>query len=353
MNLGDLGAEVVKVEQPGIGDETRGWGPPFVGDDAAYFLCLNRNKRSVALDLASDRGRRAARALATRSDVLVENFRPGLMRRFGLDYENLREENPRLVYCSITAFRPDTEADRPGYDIIMQAISGLMSMTGLKGGEPVKVGVALLDVVVGLYATVGILAALRHRERTGEGQLLSLSLFDASVAALVNQAANYLLGGLVPGPMGTEHPNILPYQVFPAADRPFVVAAANDRLFRRTCRVVGRPDLADDPRFRTNEGRVRNRDDLVSMLTATFRERPAGEWLERLEAEGVPCAPVRALDEVFASPDGAGLIEEIEDPARGRLRLVASPLRLSATPPLTRQPPPRLGEHTEQILEEG
>jgi crotonobetainyl-CoA:carnitine CoA-transferase CaiB-like acyl-CoA transferase len=329
MNLGDLGAEVVKVEQPGVGDETRGWGPPFVGGDAAYFLCLNRNKRSVALDLASDQG------------------------RFGLDYESLRDENPQLVYCSIAAFRPDTEADRPGYDIIMQAVSGLMSMTGLKGGEPVKVGVALLDVVVGLYATVGILAALRHRERTGEGQLLSLSLFDASVAALVNQTANYLLGGLVPGPMGTEHPNIVPYQVFPAADRSFVLAAANDRLFRRTCQVIGRPDLADDPRFRTNEDRVRNRDGLVPMLTAIFRERPAREWLERLERESVPCAPVRALDEVFRSPEGRLLIEEIEDPARGRLRLVGNPLRLSATPPRISQPPPRLGEHTEQILGEG
>lgn len=201
MVLGDLGADVIKVEQSGLGDETRGWGPPFLGEDAAYFLSVNRNKRSVTLDLASDEGRRAARLLARRSDVLVENFRPGLMRRFGLDYESLRQESPELVYCSITAFRPETEGVRPGYDIMMQALSGLMSVTGPREGEPVKVGVALLDVVAGLYAAVGILAALRHRQRTGEGQLLSVSLFDASVAALVNQAANYLLGGLVPCPM--------------------------------------------------------------------------------------------------------------------------------------------------------
>jgi crotonobetainyl-CoA:carnitine CoA-transferase CaiB-like acyl-CoA transferase len=352
MVLGDLGADVVKVEQPGQGDETRGWGPPFVGGDAAYFLSINRNKRSVALDLSTDEGGRTARALARRADVVVENFRPGLMRRFGLDYETLRPDNPRLVYCSIAAFREEGEPSRPGYDIIMQAVSGLMSITGPRDGEPVKVGVALLDVVAGLYAAVGILAALQARHTTGEGSRLSISLFDAAVAGMVNQAANYLLGGLVPAPMGTEHPNIVPYQMFHASDRPFILAAANDRLFQRTCEVIGRPELARRPRYATNGERVRHREDLIPELASAFRERPAGDWLEALEAAGVPCAPVRKMDEVFASPEGAAAVEDVDDPVRGALRLVASPILLEGEASATRRPPPGLGEHTEEILDQ-
>jgi crotonobetainyl-CoA:carnitine CoA-transferase CaiB-like acyl-CoA transferase len=248
MLLGDLGADVVKVERPVTGDDTRGWGPPFVGGDAAYFLSLNRNKRSVTLDLATEDGRGAARRLALASDVVVENFRPGLMERFGLDHASLSAEHPGLVYCSLTAFGEGDQTARPGYDIIVQALSGLMSFTGHPGGEPTKVGVALLDVICGLYACNAIQAALLGRNATGRGSRVSVSLFDASVAALVNQAANYLLGGLVPRPLGNAHPNIVPYQLFEAADRPFILAAGNDRLFERTCGVIGRPELASDER---------------------------------------------------------------------------------------------------------
>ncbi len=352
MVLADLGADVVKVERPGSGDETRTWGPPFAGDDAAYFLSINRNKRSVALDLSSEEGARAARALAAGSDVLVENFRPGLMERFGLAYEQLRGEHPGLVYCSISAMGPEADPSRAGYDLVVQALTGLMSVTGWPGGEPTKAGVALLDVAAGLYAAIGILAALEARRQTGEGQRVSISLFDAGVAAMVNQAANYLIGGEVPGRLGNEHPNIVPYQSFRAADRPFVLAAGNDRLFRRACEVMGRPDLPEDPRFATNDERVRNRGTLIPVLAEILAARPADDWLRGFAEAGVPAAPIRDLAEVFDAPEGARLVEEVGDGAHGTLRLVASPMRLSATPYEPRFPPPRLGEHTEEVLAE-
>lgn len=353
MLLADLGADVVKVERPGTGDDTRSWGPPFVEGDAAYFLSLNRNKRSIALDLATTEGRSAARKLALRSDVLVENFRPGLMAEFGLDHHSLAAEHPALVYCSLTAFSDAANAPaRPGYDIIVQALSGLMSFTGQPGGEPTKVGVALLDVICGLYAANAIQAALLGRAETGLGRHVSVSLFDASVAALVNQAANYLLGDLLPERMGNAHPNIVPYQLFEASDRPFILAAGNDRLFARTCEVLGRSELALDERFATNGARVRNRDALVPMLQAAFSTRPAAAWLAELEAVAVPCAPVRGLDEVFASAEGAAAVQEVDDPVRGLLRLAAGPIRLDGARTPVRRPPPRLGEHTEEILRE-
>ena len=352
MVLADLGADVVKVERPGAGDDTRAWGPPFVGGDAAYFLSLNRNKRSIALDLGTDEGAAAARRLALASDVVIENFRPGLMARFGLDFATLSAKHPGLVYCSLTAFGEDGSPGRPGYDIIVQALSGLMSITGHPGGEPTKVGVALLDVVCGLYAANAIQAALVRRGETGRGGRVSVSLFDASVAAMVNQAANHLLGGLVPGPLGNQHPNIVPYQLFEAADRPFILAAGNDRLFERTCEVLGRPDLAVDERFDTNEARVRNREVLIPILAEAFATRTAAGWLAELEAASVPCAPVRAMDEVFAAPEGAAAVQEVEDPVRGLLRLVASPIRVDGSPTPVRRPPPRLGEHTDEVLGE-
>jgi crotonobetainyl-CoA:carnitine CoA-transferase CaiB-like acyl-CoA transferase len=352
MLLGDLGADVVKVERPVTGDDTRGWGPPFVGGDAAYFLSLNRNKRSVTLDLATEDGRSAARRLALASDVVVENFRPGLMERFGLDHTSLSAEHPGLVYCSLTAFGEGDETARPGYDIIVQALSGLMSFTGYPGGEPTKVGVALLDVICGLYACNAIQAGLLGRNATGRGSRVSVSLFDASVAALVNQAANYLLGGLVPQPLGNAHPNIVPYQLFEAADRPFILAAGNDRLFERTCGVIGRPELASDERFATNADRVRNRDQLIPIVSEELARRPAAEWLTALEAASVPCAPVRTLDEVFASPEGAASIQTIDDPERGSLRLVADPIRVDGRVPPARIPPPRLGEHSDEVRSE-
>ena len=353
MVLADLGADVIKVERPETGDDTRGWGPPFLGDDAVYFLSLNRNKRSVVLDLSTDRGLGAARRLALSSDVVVDNFRPGLMERFGLDHATLSAERPDLVTCSLTAFGDgESGVARPGYDIIVQAMSGLMSFTGHPGGEPTKVGVALLDVVCGLYAASAIQAALIGRRESGRGSRVTVSLFDASLAALVNQAANYLIGGVVPGPMGNQHPNIVPYQLFEAADRPFILAAGNDRLFERTCVVIGLPELAHDERFATNEARVRNRDALVPMLAGAFAARTADEWLDELEAAAVPCAPVRRLDEVFGSPEARGAIQEVDDPVRGSLRLVADPIRVDGATSAIRRPPPQLGEHTDEVLAE-
>jgi crotonobetainyl-CoA:carnitine CoA-transferase CaiB-like acyl-CoA transferase len=353
--LGDLGADVIKVERPGVGDDTRHWGPPFVADDAAYYLALNRNKRSIAVDLRTPEGVATIRRLAAGSDVVIENFRPGLMAELGLALEDLRRETPRLVTCSLTAFDDDVaaSASRPGYDIIVQALSGLMSVTGEPDGEPVKVGVALLDVVTGLQVAIGILAALHERERTGRGRHVSVSLFDAGVAAMVNQAANHLLGGIVPGPMGTAHPNICPYQAFQAADRPFIVAAANDRLFHRTCEVVGHPEWAADPRFATNEDRVRNRDDLIPLLAAVFATKDAGAWVAALEAASVPTAPIRSMDEVFSAPEGAAIVENVRDPGReGTLRLVRNPIRFDGAPLETRLPPPLLGEHTDHVVDE-
>jgi crotonobetainyl-CoA:carnitine CoA-transferase CaiB-like acyl-CoA transferase len=348
MVLGDLGADVLKVERPDGGDDTRGWGPPFAGEDAAYFLSLNRNKRSIAVDLKRPAGVARVRELAATADVVIENFRPGLMAELGLDPGELRAANPGLVTCSLTGFGDDVAETgaRPGYDIIVQALSGLMSVTGEPGGEPTKAGVALLDVATGLYAAVGVLAALRERDDTGRGRHVSVALFDAGVAAMVNQAANALIGGVVPRPMGTAHPNIVPYQAFHASDRPFIVAAGNDRLFRRTCEVIGRPELADDPRFATNGERVRNRDTLVPLIEEACATRPAAEWLMSLEAAQVPCAPIRSMDEVFAAPEGAALVDDVRDDLHGEvLRLVANPIRLDGGRTPTRSPPPALGAH--------
>ncbi len=353
--LGDLGADVVKVERPGEGDDTRHWGPPFVGSDAAYYLSINRNKRSVTVDLKSTEGVDAVRRLASGSDVLIENFRPGLMADLGLPPEDLRRTTPGLITCSLTAFNDDVPdaAHRPGYDIMVQALSGLMSVTGEPDGEPVKAGVALLDVITGLQAAIGILAALHERARTGRGRHVSVSLFDASAAAMVNQAANHLIGGIVPGPMGTAHPNICPYQAFDGSDRPFILAAGNDRSFRRTCEVVGHAEWADDPRYATNQERVRHRDELIPLLGGSFAVKTAAEWIEELEAASVPCAPIRAMDEVFASPEGASLVESVPDEARGTtLRLVRNPIRFDGQVLDTRRAPPLLGEHTDEVMRE-
>jgi crotonobetainyl-CoA:carnitine CoA-transferase CaiB-like acyl-CoA transferase len=354
MTLGDLGADVIKVERPGEGDDTRHWGPPFAGEDAAYFLSLNRNKRSVVIDLKTAEGAEAIKRLASRSDVVIENFRPGLMDSLGIGLAELRAADPRLITCSLTAFNEAAAetASRPGYDIIVQALSGLMSVTGAPGGEPTKAGVALLDVATGLYAAIGVLAALHERDVTGLGRHVSVALFDASVAAMVNQAANYLIGGVVPRAMGSQHPNIVPYQVFHASDRPFILGGGNDRIFERTCKVLGHPGWAEDPDFATNEQRVLNRDRIVALLSGVFATRRADEWLLDLEQAGVPCSPIRSLDEVFASPEGAALVQRVDDAARGELKLVADPLRFDGEVLPTRLAPPRLGQHTEEILAE-
>ena len=348
MLLSDLGADVIKIERPGTGDDTRSWGPPFRGDDATYFLGVNRGKRSVVLDLADPAGQAAALRLAAGADVVVENFRSGVMARLGLDYAALRAVNPRLVYCSVPAFAT-VDTGKPGYDLLMQAACGLMSVTG--EDRPVKAGVAVLDVVTGLYASNGILAALAARERTGQGQQVTVGLYEASLAALVNLGASHLLGGAVPGLAGNAHPSIVPYQMFESSDVPFVLAAGNDKLFRATAVLAGRPELADDPRFRTNADRVGAREELVAALQAVFRLRPAEHWVRLCDEHGVPASVVRSLDQVFAAPEAAGSTFTVDDPVRGELRYVRPPLTLSDTPlRADPAPPPLLGEHDAEVL---
>jgi crotonobetainyl-CoA:carnitine CoA-transferase CaiB-like acyl-CoA transferase len=352
MLLGDLGAEVVKVEHPVGGDDTRHWGPPFVEDTTAYFLSANRNKRSIACDLRSDHGRKVALALADRADVLVENFRPGTMTRLGLGYEELSTRNPGLVYCSISGFGSGAGRDLPGYDFLVQAVGGLMSITGPEDGEPVKVGVALVDVVTGLHAVIGILAALQARAQTGVGQLVELNLLSSLLASLVNQASSYVTADVVPGPMGNRHPSIVPYQTLQAADRPFAVAVGNDRQFRSFCTALGVAQLADDPRFFSNAGRVEHRLELLEVLEPVLASQPASHWLERLETGGVPSGPINDLAEAFALAERLGLGPVVSLPGAGsRGQQLANPISLSRTPAAYRLPPPRHGEHTKEILE--
>lgn len=350
MVLADLGAQVIKIERPETGDDTRTWGPPFVGGDAAYFLSINRNKKSITLDLTDDADLATARRIIERADVLVENFRSGVMEKFGLGYEDLREDNPRLIYCSMPAFLSEDQRSLPGYDLLMQAISGFMSITGEAGGEPVKMGVAILDVVAGLYGAIAILAALSERAIDGKGSRVEVGLFEASVASLVNQAANYLASAEVPYAAGNAHPNIVPYQAFAARDGSFVLAAANDKLFRAACIGMHRDDLVDDPRFVSNANRVANRDALVSEMQTVFDTGTVAEWVDVFARAGVPAAPVRAIDEVFASPEGAGTLVEVDDPNRGTLKLVRSPIRYQGVDLEHPEPPPMLGEHAEEIM---
>jgi glutaryl-CoA transferase len=355
MMLGDLGADVIKIERPGSGDETRGWGPPFAGGESAYYLSINRNKRSIALDLSRDDHREAARRLVARADVLVENFRPGTMQRLGLDYEACVELNPRIVYASITGFGETGPArDEPGYDYVAQARGGIMSVTGEPDGEPQKVGVAIADITTGLYSTIAILAALRSAEATGRGQRVHTSLLESQVGWLANQASNYLVGGTEPTRMGNAHPNIVPYQVFHASDRPFVVAVANEIHWARFCAAMDLGDLERDPRFADNAARVANREPLIEILSSRFATRTRDEWIAALGVAEVPCGPINSIAEVFDDPQvrALGLVETIRHPTVGDLPLVRSPLGLGATPATTRRPPPLLGEHTFEVLGE-
>ena len=363
-NLADLGADVVKVERPGAGDDTRGWGPPFLKDrhgadteDSAYYLAANRGKRSIAVDLASEAGRAAVRELAARSDVVLENYKVGALARYGLDWPSLREINPRLVYCSITGFgQTGPWAHRAGYDFIIQGLGGLMSVTGeaddRPGGGPQKVGVAVADLMTGMYATQAILAALFHRERTGEGQHLDLALLDVQVAMTANMASNYLHSGQPPRRWGNAHPNLVPYQTFRAADGWIIVAAGNDGQWRRFCELGGRPELADDPRFLRVRDRIRNREALLPLLEAMVASRTSAEWIDGMEAAGVPCWPINDLRQVFENPQvrARGMRVDIERDDAGPVRLVANPIKASRTPPAYRRPPPRLGEHTDEVL---
>jgi crotonobetainyl-CoA:carnitine CoA-transferase CaiB-like acyl-CoA transferase len=347
MLLGDLGADVIKVERPGTGDDTRTWGPPWRDGESTYFLGLNRNKRSVVLDLADPADRALARRLGERADVMIESFRPGLMASWELDGDALRAVNPRLVSCSVSAFGAGERAARmPGYDFLLQAMGGLMSVTGEADGRPLKVGAALIDMVCGLLATIGIQAALAERERTGRGRHVDVSLIDSALASLLNQGSAWVSGGAVPSRRGNRHPSIVPYETYEAADRPFAVAAGNDRLFARLCEAVGLPELAGDPRFATNEARVANVDALGDRLEAVFRARPADHWVSALGAAGVPVGPINRVDEAFALAAELGL-EPTEDHAG--LPLIRPPLRLDGERPPIRRPPPALDEHGDEI----
>jgi crotonobetainyl-CoA:carnitine CoA-transferase CaiB-like acyl-CoA transferase len=354
MLLADLGADVVKVERPGTGDDTREWGPPFdAGGASTYFLSVNRNKRSVAIDLSTDKGRGAARALALVSDVLVENFKPGTLGRMGLGFDDLHAEHPGLVVCSITGFGDAEGRELPGYDLVLQAVGGLMSVTGPESGAPTKVGVALVDVIAGLHAALGILAALRHRDRTGEGQRVQISLLSSLLSGLVNQASGYVSAGVVPGILGNAHPSIAPYEVYQVADGHFVVAVGNDRQFAALCAVLERPDLAEDARFLTNADRVRNRADLNRELAPALSTRAGSQWFDALRAVGVPCGPINDLAGAFAFAESLGLdpIVEIDGPAGAAAsRQVRNPIGMSATPPRYASAPPSLGRDTDAVL---
>ncbi|MFT3667128.1 MAG: CaiB/BaiF CoA-transferase family protein [Pseudoxanthomonas sp.] len=360
--LADLGADVIKVERPGTGDDTRGWGPPFLRDasgeetdESAYYLCANRNKRSLTVDLSTTDGQAVIRRLAMRCDVLVENFKVGDMARHGLDAATLRALNPRLVYCSITGFGQDGPyAQRAGYDFAVQGLGGLMSLTGEAGGEPQKVGVAVADLFTGMYATVAILAALRHRDAAGEGQVIDMALLDAQVAMLANLGSHTLVGGEVPPRQGNAHANIVPYQVFAVADGHVIVAVGNDRQFVRLCELLGLASFAQDARFATNAARVRHRDALVPMLQSAFHARGRHAWLTALEGAGIPCGPVNDLADVLADPQvrARGMIVETAHPLAGAVPMVGSPLKLSATPVTSPRAPPMLGQHTDSVLRE-
>ena len=363
--LGDLGAEVIKVERPGTGDDTRLWGPPFLKDedgadtrDSAYFLCANRNKHSVAIDFTQPAGQALVREMAARCDVVIENFKVGGLAPHGLDYASLRAVNPRLVYCSITGFgQTGPYAERAGYDFLMQGMGGLMSITGHADGEdgagPMKVGVALTDILTGLYASTAILAALQARDRTGVGQHIDLALLDVQVACLANQGMNHLYGG-APRRMGNAHPNTVPYQDFPTADGFMILAIGNDGQFGNFCRAVGRGEWADDPRFRTNADRIAHRAALIGLMREITATRTTADWIALFERVGVPCGPINTIAEVFDDPQvrARGTRIRMTHPVGGDIPLVASPLRLSRTPVQYRRAPPLLGQDTGRVLGE-
>jgi crotonobetainyl-CoA:carnitine CoA-transferase CaiB-like acyl-CoA transferase len=351
MVLADLGADVVKVEHPERGDDTRHWGPPFAGGESAYFLSVNRNKRSIGVDLKDPEGLERVKRLAARADVLIENMRRGALEKFGLGYEVLKESNPGLVYCSVTGFGPGKDRDRPGYDFLIQARAGIMGITGFPDGEPTKVGVAIADIVCGLYAATAILAALCRREATGEGACIEVPLFEATLSWLANRGQEYLVSGEDKGRMGNAHPTIVPYQTFDASDKPIAVAVGNDAQFGRLCEAIGRPELADDERYATNPARVANREELVEILQERFFDRTADEWVETIREAGVPIGPVNALADVFSDEHvlSSGILREVDHPAAGMLKMLASPVLIDGERPPIRRPPPTLGERTEEL----
>ncbi|WP_136418578.1 CaiB/BaiF CoA-transferase family protein [Herbaspirillum sp. ST 5-3] len=365
-NLADLGADVIKVERPGAGDDTRHWGPPYLKDaqghdtsEAAYYLAANRGKRSITLDIASPEGQDIVRQLARQSDVVLENYKVGQLKKYGLDYESLKREKPDLIYCSITGFGQNGPyAQRAGYDFIIQGMGGFMSITGerddLPGGGPQKAGVAIADLMTGMYATIGVMAALTHRDRTGEGQYIDMALLDVQVAMLANMNTNYLASGNPPKRWGNAHPNIVPYQTFATSDGHIIVAVGNDGQYRRFVEAGERPELAVDERFATNPMRVRHRDTLVPILAEMVKTRTKQQWIDALEAAGVPCGPINNLDEVFDNPQvqARAMRVDLPHPTGGDVMLVGSPIKMSETPPRYDMPPPMLGQHTQEVLGE-
>ena len=356
--LADFGAEVIKIERPGEGDDTRGWGPPFVKNadgsdgDAAYFQAANRGKQSVCIDIAKPEGASLIKALAAASDILVENFKMGGLKKYGLDYESLKAANPRLIYCSITGFgQTGPYANRAGYDFMIQGMAGVMSITGAPDGDPMKMGVAFSDVFAGLHAVIAIQAALFHRERTGQGQCIDIALLDSQVSVLANQALNYLVGGKVPQRLGNAHPNIVPYQTFETADGHIILAVGNDRQYAEYCRIIGAPELAAPP-YDSNRGRVENRAELIPLLVPLMKKLNTAEWVEAFEATSVPCGPINTIDQVFANDQvlargmQIGLTREDGVQVPG----VANPIIFSATPLEYDAPPPRLGSQTDMVL---
>ncbi|SMF50368.1 Crotonobetainyl-CoA:carnitine CoA-transferase CaiB [Azospirillum oryzae] len=357
--LADLGADVIKVERPGAGDDTRAWGPPWAGDQSAYFLSTNRGKRSITIDFERPEGQELVRKLAAQADVVIENFKVGGLVKYGLDYDSLKAVNPRLVYCSITGFgQTGPYRNRAGYDFMIQGMGGLMSITGQPDGEPgggpVKVGVAVTDIFTGLYATIGIMGALAHRDRTGEGQQVDLALLDVQVAVLANQAMNCLVGGKAPQRLGNAHPNIVPYQAFATRDGYIILAVGNDGQFAKFCTVAGRPELARDERYATNPARVANRKELVALLEELIRTRDSHDWLSALEEVGVPCGPINDLTAVFEDPQvkARNIHQDLPHPTQGSVPTVASPIRYSGTPLVHDTAPPTLGQHTDTVLAE-
>ncbi len=353
MFLGDLGAEVIKVEQPGTGDDTRGWGPPFAGGESAYFLCTNRNKKSLTVNLQTPDGIALIKNLAARADVLIENFRPGTMERLGLGDEELRAANAKLIYASLSGFGADGPmAEMPGYDLIVQAWGGLMSITGTDESGPLKVGVAIIDLVAGLMLGKSIVAALYAREKIGTGQKIDTSLLEAEVAALINAGSNYLVGGQVPGRWGNGHPTIVPYQSFQTADSFLVLGAASEAIWKRLCPALGRSDLIDDPRFAKNADRVAHRQALIAILSEIFLTRATADWINLLNQAEVPCAPVQTIDQVFTAPQvlHRDMLVEVDHPTAGKVKLAGIPVKFSATPASVRLPPPLLGEHNQEVL---
>ena len=349
MALADLGADVIKVEHPERGDDTRHWGPPFAGGESAYFLSINRNKRSVGVDLKTEEGLGRVKRLAADADVVIENWKRGALEGMGLGYEALKEANPGLVYCSITGFGPGPDEDRPGYDFLVQARAGIMGITGFPepDGEPTKVGVAIADIVCGLHAATAILAALRRRSETGEGCRVEVPLFESTLSWLANRGQEFLVSGEDKGRLGNGHPTIVPYQTFDASDGQIAVAVGNDAQFGRLCESLGLPDLAGDERYVTNPDRVANREELVAILHERISERTADEWVEEIRAAGVPCGPVNALSDVFEDEHvlGSGVLREVEHPAAGLLKILASPVLVDGERLPIRRPPPTLGQH--------